>query len=252
MDLPPGCHCLFVTTLTTGRPGPARAPATAPRTSSRSIRGVFLLSDPRVFDIPVIECGDDLVDVRDIPELALDPRKEDSAGDWARLRANVADKLVAAQATLPAGVQFLVIEGHRPAMLQQHYFDEHRARLTQSHPEWESERLLTETSKHIAPLAVAPHPCGAAVDLTLTKDGRELDLGTPVNATPESSDGACFTAAENIADEVRNWREVLGGALSDVGLVNYPPEWWHWSYGDRYWAAVTGAANAIYAPTGHH
>jgi hypothetical protein len=29
-----------------------------------------------------------------------------------------------------------------------------------------------------------------------------------------------------------------------VGL----PEWWHWSYGDRYWAVVTGAPAALYAP----
>jgi len=31
--------------------------------------------------------------------------------------------------------------------------------------------------------------------------------------------------------------------------VNYPTEWWHWSYGDRYWAFVTGAPHALYGPT---
>ena len=35
---------------------------------------------------------------------------------------------------------------------------------------------------------------GAAVDLTLTNtDGVELPMGTPVNADPESSNGACDT-----------------------------------------------------------
>jgi D-alanyl-D-alanine dipeptidase len=28
--------------------------------------------------------------------------------------------------------------------------------------------------------------------------------------------------------------------------VNYPTEWWHWSYGDRYWALMTGAPAARY------
>jgi D-alanyl-D-alanine dipeptidase len=41
---------------------------------------------------------------------------------------------------------------------------------------------------------------------------------------------------------------VLGGALGAVGLVNYPTEWWHWSYGDRYWALTTGAPAALYGP----
>jgi hypothetical protein len=27
----------------------------------------------------------------------------------------------------------------------------------------------------------------------------------------------------------------LGGGLTAAGMVNYPTEWWHWSYGDRYW-----------------
>ena len=30
--------------------------------------------------------------------------------------------------------------------------------------------------------------------------------------------------------------------------MNYPTEWWHWSYGDRYWALVTGAPAAHYGP----
>ncbi|SED95789.1 D-ala-D-ala dipeptidase [Streptomyces sp. TLI_105] len=36
--------------------------------------------------------------------------------------------------------------------------------------------------------------------------------------------------------------------LTSTGLVNYPTEWWHWSYGDRYWAPATGAATAPYGP----
>jgi len=40
---------------------------------------------------------------------------------------------------------------------------------------------------------VAPHVAGAAVDLTLVDSaGGELDLGTPVDATPEQSEGACY------------------------------------------------------------
>ncbi len=87
------------------------------------------------------------------------------------------------------------------------------------------------------------------MDLTLADtDGRELDLGTEMNASPEQSDGACYTAAANVTDEARAHRAVLGAALEAAGLVNYPTEWWHWSYGDRYWALETGAPAALYGP----
>lgn len=41
---------------------------------------------------------------------------------------------------------------------------------------------------------------------------------------------------------------MLNAALTAAGLVNYPTEWWHWSYGDRYWALATGADHALYGP----
>jgi D-alanyl-D-alanine dipeptidase len=67
-----------------------------------------------------------------------------------------------------------------------------------------------------------------------------------MNATPEESAGACYTDAIGISDEVRQLRSILGSALNDAGLVNYPTEWWHWSYGDRYWALATGADSGCY------
>jgi len=37
-------------------------------------------------------------------------------------------------------------------------------------------------------------------------------------------------------------------ALARAGLP--VGEWWHWSYGDRYWALMTGATAAVYGPVG--
>lgn len=188
------------------------------------------------------------MDLREVPELIVDDRKKDAEGAWARLRAGVLARLLDAQHALPAGVRLLIVEGHRPAALQQQYFDDYRTKLAEARPGWTPDRLDVEASKHVSPPGVAPHPCGAAVDLTLIQNGHELDLGTRVNATPAESANACLTAAHNITNVARARRELLGGAMAAAGLVNYPPEWWHWSYGDRYWAAVTGASCALYAP----
>lgn len=73
-------------------------------------------------------------------------------------------------------------------------------------------------------------------------------MGTRLNATPEESAGACYTQADNISDQARTHRDILSTTLTAAGLVNYPTEWWHWSYGDRYWALETGAAVAHYGP----
>lgn len=68
---------------------------------------------------------------------------------------------------------------------------------------------------------------------------------------PESA-GACCTHADNIGDEARSHRDILGTALTAVGLVNYPTEWWHWSHGDRYWVLKEEAAVAHYGPREPH
>jgi D-alanyl-D-alanine dipeptidase len=39
----------------------------------------------------------------------------------------------------------------------------------------------------------------------------------------------------------------MSKALLKVGFVNYPYEYWHWSYGDRHWAYCTKVPNAIYS-----
>lgn len=73
-------------------------------------------------------------------------------------------------------------------------------------------------------------------------------MGTAMNATPEESDGGCYFGAENISVEGLHHRQVLGSVLSRSGLVNYPTEWWHWSFSDRYWALMTQQPTAIYGP----
>ncbi|MER7458215.1 M15 family metallopeptidase [Micromonospora sp. NPDC126480] len=210
---------------------------------------MILLSDPRVAAVPSSDDGDPLIDLRELPELRLDGRAADPDGAYARVRRGVAERLLAAQRALPAGLRLLVIEGYRPYQAQLDIFLGYRDELRSRYPEWSAERLHRETTKFVSPVEVAPHSTGGAVDLTLCDaDGTELDLGTAVDATPEASANACFTAARHIPAAARRNRRLLAGALRGAGLVNYPTEWWHWSYGDRYWALLTGATHTRYGP----
>lgn len=198
----------------------------------------ILLSDPRVRALPVVECGEPLVRL----PVDLSP-----AG--ALVRAGLGERLVAADATLPAGLRLRVVEGHRPVEEQRAIIAAYAAELCALHPGIGAAELERLTSRFVSPVDVAPHVAGAAVDLTLVDAcGDELDLGTPIDATPEQSDGRCWFAADGIGADARAHRTLLAGVLQAQGLVNYPTEWWHWSFGDRYWAITTGAAHAVYGP----
>jgi D-alanyl-D-alanine dipeptidase len=213
------------------------------------VTDIITLSDPRVAATAVAECGEPLVDLRDGGRLRLDDRQADDAGSFARLRSGALQRLLRAQRLLPAGVRFLVVEGYRPPDLQRRYFEQYAATLRRAHPGAPRERIRELASAYISPPEVAPHVSGGAIDLTLCDaEGAELPMGTEVNATPEESEGACRTAAAGITAEARENRALLGGVLSAAGFVNYPTEWWHWSYGDRYWALLTGAPAARYGP----
>ncbi|GLF98253.1 M15 family metallopeptidase [Streptomyces yaizuensis] len=211
--------------------------------------GIVLMSDPQVAAVPVRECGEPLVDVRSASQLLIDQRRSDPAGAFAHLREGVAERLFAARRALPAGYQLLFVEGYRPLALQRTYFERYAGTLAAAQPEWSAERVREAASRFVSPPEIAPHSAGAAVDVTLADaDGVELDMGTWVNANPEESEGLCYTDAEGLGEQARAHRGILGSALGLAGFVNYGTEFWHWSFGDRYWALATGTPAALYGP----
>ncbi|GAA2998015.1 M15 family metallopeptidase [Actinokineospora diospyrosa] len=194
----------------------------------------ILLSDPLVHAVRVVDNGDPLVPLPFASTVVV--------------RAGLARRLVLARAALPAGVDLRVVEGHRSVVDQQAIIDHYTGELRSAHPDADEVEITRLYSRFVAPVAVAPHVAGAAVDLTLVdRDGADLWLGTRIDDTPEISGGACYFHAE-VDREARRNRTLLARVLGNAGLVNYPTEWWHWSYGDRYWALMTGARHALYAP----
>ncbi|GGU57301.1 hypothetical protein GCM10010211_22620 [Streptomyces albospinus] len=214
---------------------------------------ITLMADPAVAAVPVRECGEPLVDLRAAaPALLADGFKgegDGGTGAFGYLREGVVRRLLAAQRALPDGLRLQVVEGYRPPALQRRYFERYGGELRAAHPDWDVMRVRQAASRFVSPPEIAPHSAGGAVDLTLvTTDGEYVDMGTPVDASPEESGGACYTSAPDLAPAARANRRALAAALRGAGLVNYPTEWWHWSYGDRYWALATGAEHALYGP----
>ncbi|QNS02345.1 M15 family metallopeptidase [Streptomyces xanthii] len=209
---------------------------------------MILLSDPQVADVPVRDCGEPLVEIASAPAIALDPRERDEEGAYGRVRAGVLDRLCAASEKLPDGIGFLVVEGHRSSAEQARRFALYEDRLRGSGIT-EAAELRRRASAFVSPVEVAPHCAGAALDLTLVDDdGVELDMGGAVNGHRTGDEKYCPMDAPGLTDRARRNRALLARAMGDAGFVNYPTEWWHWSYGDRYWALMTKAGSAPYGP----
>lgn len=200
----------------------------------------LLIGDPEVATVPVRDCGEPLV--------RLDPALTLGGRGGVFVRSGIAARLARAASSLPRGVGLAVVDGFRAASEQLAIIAAYTATLRAEDPTLQGATLDRLVSRHVAPLATAPHVAGAAVDLTLTVAGEPVWMGSDLDATPEQSDGRCYTGAPGLDGVVCSRRELLAMALEGAGFVNYPTEWWHWSHGDRWWAVVTGAPHALYGP----
>jgi zinc D-Ala-D-Ala dipeptidase len=79
--------------------------------------------------------------------------------------------------------------------------------------------------------------------MVLLHHGEPADMGWGFNQP-----GAGSRTDYPVPIPARRNRGLLAAAMDHAGFVNYPAEWWHWSYGDRYWAFQTSRETALYGP----
>ena len=116
----------------------------------------ILLSDPRVSAIPVLDGGEPLIPL----DATFGPAR-------ALVRQGLAERLLRAQAALPPGTALRVVEGHRTIARQREIIAAYTVEVRVAQPGVSPSELERLTSRFVAPVGVAPHVAGAAVDLTL-------------------------------------------------------------------------------------
>ena len=203
-----------------------------------------LIDDRRVLTVPIVDGGEAMVPV---PIWTTQhARVRSQCESKFMVRADVARRLELADDAL-SGASIVVVEGHRSIETQTRFWDHRLAAVQRMNPDWDQRRCRIETARFVAPPDdQPPHSTGAAVDVVVVDaDGREVDMGSALN----DPSGAMATAAP-VPPRARMWRDRLVAAMEGAGFVNYPQEWWHFSYGDRYWAWRTGAEAALYGTIG--
>lgn len=73
------------------------------------------------------------------------------------------------------------------------------------------------------------HSRGSTIDLTLTRGGEPVDMGTPFDFFDELS----HTENPRVPHDAMENRLVLREIMTEAGFRNYPKEWWHYTLADE-------------------
>jgi D-alanyl-D-alanine dipeptidase len=129
--------------------------------------------------------------------------------------------------------------------------------LQRRRPDLSGAALTAEVERYWAPPSVdenapAPHATGGAVDLTLRRKGGDpLWMGSLFDDVTALANRDRFEqlSAENFSfsdQEAQANRRLLHWLMTEEGFAGHPDEWWHFSWGDQMWAALTDAPAAHY------
>ena len=182
---------------------------------------------------PIKECHEPMVHLTSCVGLFL-------SGDTMLCRQSVAEKLkrVAKQLS-EKGLGIYIFELYRTPEQQQTRLQETYNRYGNKFSDKdELEKYVRRCTAGVG----GGHQTGGAVDLTLCdSDGIPFDMGSeyPVKC-PE------MVTSYHLSPIVDRRRRSLCNVMHKEGFVNYPGEWWHFSYGDQLWAAYSYKRYAIY------
>jgi D-alanyl-D-alanine dipeptidase len=161
-------------------------------------------------------------------------------------RKTIAELLAKSLKYLPNSISYFVKEAYRPLSIQRMSVKYIHEKYKIQYKNLDENNLLRKVYEYVAPENTAPHPTGGAIDLVLIdNNGKELNMGTKYNAEPMNTQNKTYTYSKLLTKEEIMNRKILIHALEKVDFVNYPSEWWHWSYGDKYWAFIR-EKDAIY------
>lgn len=223
---------------------------------------IVLIADPRVLEIPLVESQEDLTDLRNQSTILVGPSPEiENNTCYTFVRKSVFERLLIAQKILPSHLRLCLYEGLRSLSLQKQLFLSRWAKVKNLHPSWDDAEVYHETIKMVSPVItldgnenIPPHATGAAVDIYLVdaQSSHPVEMGILAKDWSLDLEGILSrTDSELISSEAKENRKILNSAMIAAGFVNYPTEYWHWSYGDKYWAFVKGEPKAFYGPVSH-
>ena len=222
----------------------------------------------------ISECHEPLISIPEFifrvtphPYVSLGAPYLNGTDPWV-LRESVVTKLIEAQKLLSEKnphLQLALFDAWRPIAVQKFMFDytiqetcRTRGIDINNHSVISDINEVTEeigrfwAQPSLNPTTPPPHSTGGAIDLTLADlIGNSLDLGGPIDyigdiSMPDFYAKYSFCKTESKYQCFHKRRSLLRSVMTQVGFVQHPNEWWHFSYGDQLWCWLSDQNVAIY------
>ena len=215
-------------------------------------------------DVEILEAGEKLVSLNGLhpDRISIEPQYflqgiKDSMNECF-VRETVAMMLYEASKLLPDGYKFIVWDSWRPIETQRAIFNRYKEKIWNQNPALSEEEVITSAQKYVSlPVldeeSPPPHSTGGAVDLSIIdQSDNYLDMGTYYDDFSKRAGTRYFEEkiekGQNLSRKesvmLAN-RRLLFHTLTEVGFTNYPEEWWHYDYGNQFWAKIKGKS-AVY------
>lgn len=198
---------------------------------------------PIINEIKINENNEKLVNIFNEPEFCFSAKLQTE--QIVLLRQSVVEKLKSASKQLPKGIKFKIYSAYRDLDLQRQKWNERLEINREKFPLLNEQELEKLTRSQIAnpQKGFGGHQTGGAIDITLCDEkGQDLDMGTKIS----EHNNLTRTNNKSLSVEQHKNRALLLSSLEKQGFKNYPGEWWHFSYGDRLWAAYSKQKQCFY------
>ncbi len=205
-----------------------------------------LIAAPEIIAIEIKECGEGLIDIKSYGDLLYGPVPESplTANDYTLMREQVYHKILLAQKELPLGYRFRLYEGYRSLKVQEMLFLQEKKRILAQNNALNELALFNQITEIVSPVVnfdgsenIPPHNTGGAIDIEIiNREGELLDMGMACKDWQQVPHALCLTHYPHLSEKQKQNRQLLLDLMTAHDFVNYPTEWWHFSYGDRYWA----------------
>jgi zinc D-Ala-D-Ala dipeptidase len=217
-------------------------------------------------NMPVLECGEGLVCLNKLPMsrgVMVMPQYWNAGVSGAipeqYVRESVATRLIKAASLLPRGCGGLLTwDAWRPLEVQNALFDGYYTDIRRANPSLSQAEVEVKAQTFVSlPSEVitrpSPHFTGGSWDGTIIgANGLPLWMGTSFDHFGPEAATNFFEDSSRIKSRMdwvaRQNRRLLCYVMKKVGLTNYSEEWWHFDFGNQFWAKVSGGERAFLGP----
>jgi D-alanyl-D-alanine dipeptidase len=185
----------------------------------------------------VKECNEPLVEIVKHPKIF---HNDDTLEHPVFLRKTVAMKLYKIADSLPDNVYLKIYSTFRSRISVYNTWKQEEERLTKENPNMSRAALLELVNAKVSSpnVNMGGHDTGAAIDLALCDENKnDFDFGTKYQEKNQKL---------NLTQEQKENRKMLRHLMKSQKFVNTPDRWWHFSYGDRTWAAYRCKRNGAF------